>query len=228
MTIICTGLACPFDWAAALTVAAILLGAAWGLGSDRIAARWPAHEDGATRRVDWRTPVVAAFGAVAFGLFAQGASALAPGTAALFGIVLVALVVLFATDLDQRILPDVLTYPLVPLALLAFVLGIDPFVRTPEDLGWAALAAVAVPGVLYLLSIPFGAGAIGTGDLKLLFAFGLLVGPGRLFLGLVAGAIAAAAVILVLVVARRITLRTYVPYGPFLIAGAVWALLAPG
>jgi len=61
-----------------------------------------------------------------------------------------------------------------------------------------------------------------------LIIVGLLVGPGRLFLGLVSGAILAAVVILVLVVLRRITLKTYVPYGPFLIAGAVWALLAPG
>lgn len=204
------------------------VGVLWGLACDRIAARWPEHEDGATRRIDWRMPVVGAFGAAAGWLFAPQAASLPLASAALFAVVLLAFTLMFATDLDQRLLPDLLTYPLVPLALLAFLLGIGPFVRTPEDLGWAALAAVAVPGVLYLLSIPFGAGAIGTGDLKLLFAFGLLVGPGRLFLGLVAGAIAAAVIILVLVVARRITLRTYVPYGPFLIAGAVWALLAPG
>jgi leader peptidase (prepilin peptidase)/N-methyltransferase len=171
---------------------------------------------------------VIAFGGAAGWLFGSQASALPAAGSALFAVVLVALVVLFATDLDQRLLPDLLTYPLVPIALVAFALGIDPFVRTLEDLGWAALAAVAVPGVLWLLAIPFGSGAIGLGDLKLLFAFGLLVGPGRLFLGLVGGAIVAAVVILVLVVARRITLRTYVPYGPFLIIGAVWALLAPG
>jgi leader peptidase (prepilin peptidase)/N-methyltransferase len=91
---------------------------------------------------------------------------------------------------------------------------------------WGAVAiAILLPAGLYLLSIPFGAGAIGQGDLKLLVSVGLLGGPGRLFLGLVAGAIAAAVVIVVLVALRRITLRTYVPYGPFLIAGALWALL---
>jgi len=213
----------PF-WSISL---AALLGA-WGVIADRLAAAWPAHENGAIRSIDWRTPVVGAFGAAAGWLLAPQVASLPIATSVLFGVVLVALTLLFATDLDQRLLPDVLTYPLAALALVAFALGIDPFVRTLEDLGWAALAAVAVPGVLWLLAIPFGSGAIGLGDLKLLFAFGLLVGPGRLFLGLVAGAIVAAAVILVLVVARRITLRTYVPYGPFLIIGAVWALLAPG
>ena len=228
MTIICAFPTCPTDWASVALVFVPILGAFWGLASDRIAARWPEHEDGLVRRIGWRTPVVVAFGAAAGWLFAPQVAALPIPTAALFAVALLAVTLMFATDLDQRLLPDLLTYPLVPVALLAFVTGIDPFVRTTEDLGWAALAAVAVPGVLWLLSIPFGKGAIGRGDLKLLFGFGLLVGPGRLFLGLVAGAILAAVVILVLVVARRITLRTYVPYGPFLIAGAVWALLAPG
>ena len=137
-----------------------------------------------------------------------------------------ALILLFGTDLDQRLLPDIVTFPLVALALLAFASGVGPYVHTLEDLGYAALAAIAIPAVLYAVSIPFGKGAIGQGDLKLLVGFGLLAGPQGLFLALVSGAIAAAVVILVLVATRRITLRTYVPYGPFLIAGAVWALLA--
>jgi leader peptidase (prepilin peptidase)/N-methyltransferase len=211
-----------------LALGLAVAGLAWGLVTDRIASRWPAHEDGAIRPIDWRTPAVGAFGAAAFWLLGGEASTLAAGTLGLFVIELGALVLLFATDLDQRVLPDVVTYPLAALAVVAFVLGLGPFVRTPEDLAWAAAFAAGIPGLLYLVSIPFGAGAIGRGDLKLLFGFGLLVGPGRLFLGLVAGAILAAAVILVLVVLRRITLRSFVPYGPFLIVGAVWALLAPG
>jgi prepilin signal peptidase PulO-like enzyme (type II secretory pathway) len=228
VTLLCTGLACPTDVGAALTVILAIAGGAWGFASDRIAARWPPHEEAVIRRIDWRTPSVVAFGAIAGGLLASSVQPLSVAEAAVFVVELVALTLLFATDLDQRLLPDIVTYPLAALALAAFVLGIDPFVRTPQDLGLAAVAAVGIPVAIYAVSIPFGAGAIGQGDLKLLFGFGLLVGPGRLFLGLVSGAILAAVVILVLVVLRRITLKTYVPYGPFLIAGAVWALLAPG
>jgi leader peptidase (prepilin peptidase) / N-methyltransferase len=206
----------------------LLVGLGWGLAADRIAARWPAHENGAVRPIDWRTPSVAVVGAIAGWLLGSTVESVSAGQAVVFGVELVALVLLFATDLDQRLLPDVVTYPLAGLALVAFALGIDPFVRSPQDLGLAAVAAVGIPLGIYAVSIPFGAGAIGQGDLKLLFGFGLLVGPGRLFLGLVSGAILAAVVILALVVLRRITLKTYVPYGPFLIAGAVWALLAPG
>ena len=46
---------------------AAILGLAWGFASDRIAARWPAHEDGSIRGIDWRTPLVTLVGGVAFG-----------------------------------------------------------------------------------------------------------------------------------------------------------------
>ncbi len=32
-------------------------------------------------------------------------------------------------------------------------------------------------------------------------------------------------VIVVLLVARRVTLKPYIPFGPFLILGALWAIL---
>jgi leader peptidase (prepilin peptidase)/N-methyltransferase len=78
---------------------------------------------------------------------------------------------------------------------------------------------------MYLLSIPFGSGAFGQGDVKLLVSVGLLAGPFRMFSGVVYGALLAGVVILVLLVLRRITLKSYIPFGPFLIFGAVWAIL---
>jgi leader peptidase (prepilin peptidase)/N-methyltransferase len=202
-----------------------IVGAIWGLASDRIAARWPAHEDGNIRPIDWRTPIVALVGAGSGALLVDrfGGNA---GQLALMGLYVLALILLFATDLDQRLLPDVITYPLIALVLVGFVLGLGPYVRDPTDLGFAAAAAVGLPLFLYLLSIPFGAGAIGLGDLKLLVSVGLLSGPLRLLVGLIGGALIGALAIVLLIVLRRITLRSYVPYGPFLIVGAIWALLS--
>ena len=84
---------------------------------------------------------------------------------------------------------------------------------------------MAIPAVLYLPSIPFGAGAFGIGDVKLLAGVGLMVGgePGARQRDLRAGL--AGVVIVVLLLARRIGRRTYVPFGPFLIIGALWAVL---
>ena len=89
----------------------------------------------------------------------------------------------------------------------------------------AAVVAVVIPLLLWLLAKPFGAGAIGQGDLKLLVSVGLLAGPLRMFTGVVYGALLAGIVIVVLLALRRITLKTFIPFGPFLIIGALWAIL---
>ncbi|HEY5434344.1 MAG TPA: A24 family peptidase, partial [Candidatus Limnocylindrales bacterium] len=148
-----------------------------------------------------------------------------PVPAAVFGAYLVVLVLLLATDLDQRLLPDVITLPAIPLALVFDLLGLNPLVP-PGVLPIAIVVAIAVPGLMYLISIPFGAGAFGQGDVKLLVSVGLLAGPFRMFSGVVYGALLAGVVIVALLALRRITLKSYIPFGPFLIFGAVWAILA--
>jgi leader peptidase (prepilin peptidase) / N-methyltransferase len=211
-----------------------IAGAAWGLAADRIGARWPVHEDeldeagtivrpgGWVRPVDWRTIVVILLGSASLG--ALGVRFTDPVPLAIFGTFFAALTLLLATDLDQRLLPDVITLPAIPIALVIDVTGANPLVP-PGALPGAILAAVAIPAVLFAVAIPFGAGAIGMGDLKLLVSVGLLAGLARAVTGVVVGALVAGVVLAVLLVARRITLRTYVPFGPFLIIGAYWAVL---
>ena len=146
-----------------------------------------------------------------------------PVALALFGGYFLALTLLLATDLDQRLLPDVITLPLIPITAIAAISGINPLVA--GDVLPAVVAAIALPGLLFLLSIPFGAGAIGMGDLKLLVSVGLLTGLGRATIGVIAGALLSGVVILVLLATRRVTLRSYIPFGPFLIIGAFWSVL---
>ena len=213
------------DQATGRIAAAALVGLVWGFVSDRIAARWPAHEDASVRGIDWRTVLVTVAGGLAFGATVARFEG-NPAELLVIGVYVVALVLLFATDLDQRLLPDLITLPLVVLALVAFATGSGPFVHSLENLAWAAAAAIIVPLGLFLLAIPFGAGAIGQGDLKLLVSVGLLAGPANLFYALVSGALLAGLVVAVLVVSRRISMKSFVPYGPFLIAGTLWAILA--
>jgi len=106
---------------------------------------------------------------------------------------------------------------------VAAIAGINPMVE--GQLLFAVIAAVVLPLVLYLLSIPFGAGAIGIGDLKLLVSVGLLTGLGRATIGVVAAALLSGVVVIALLAMRRVTLRSYIPFGPFLIIGAFWSVL---
>jgi leader peptidase (prepilin peptidase)/N-methyltransferase len=205
-----------------LAIVLAVAGAAWGFVADRIGARWPEHEDGSVRPIDWRTVVAVATGAIALG--AVTIRFPDPVHGLVFGAYLVALVLLLATDLDQRLLPDVVTLPAIPFALVTVLAAVNPFVSM-ADLPITLAAAIVIPVLLGVLALPFGAGAIGMGDLKLLVSLGVLTGPLRLFTGVVYGAVLAGVVIVVLLVARRITLKTYIPFGPFLIYGAMWAIL---
>lgn len=201
------------------------VGAAWSFAADRISARWPAHEDGYQRAIGWRSVVTVLVGTLAGYLLAPFASDVP--TLAFLGAYIVVLVVLLATDLDQRLLPDVLTLPLIPYALLGAWLGWSPYVSFDSGFVLDVVAAVGLPLGFFALSIPFGRGAIGIGDLKFLVGAALVAGAERAVLGVVAGALLSAVVIVVLIAARRITLHSYVPYGPFLIIGILWALLGP-
>ncbi len=199
-------------------------GAVLGVVADRFATRWPAHDEEHPpgRKADWRTVVCGVIGAVALGVLPLrfGGDVLA---LAVFGAWFVTLIVGLATDLDQRMLPDELTLPVIPVALLYAVSGLNPLVG--GGLVLAIAAAVLIPAVLYLPSIPFGAGAFGMGDVKLLVGVGLLLGGDRALGGTLFGLILAGVVLAVLLVTRRIGRKSYVPFGPFLILGALWAVL---
>jgi leader peptidase (prepilin peptidase)/N-methyltransferase len=177
------------------------------------------------RGLGWRTVVAVGFGAVALGAVSLRYPE-APGLVVVGGYLTV-LVLLLAIDLDQRLLPDLLTLPLAGIVPVITVLGWNPMVA-PGSLPVAAIVAVLLPLLLYAFSIPFARGAFGMGDVKLLVSVGLLVGPGRLLSAVVIGVLVAGLVILALLATKRITLKTFVPYGPFLIIGAAWAMLVLG
>ena len=208
----------------------VLLGTAGfvlGLAADRLATRWPEHDEEHPpgRAVDWRTATVALVGALAFGLLPIRFSS-DPVAFAIFGAWFVTLVIGLATDLDQRLLPDVLTLPVIPVALVYALTGTNPLVGNEVVL--AVVAALAIPAVLYLPSIPFGAGAFGLGDVKLLVGVGLLVGGSRALGSVFVALLLAGVVLTVLLATHRIGRRTYIPFGPFFIIGALWAVLIRG
>ena len=147
-------------------ILATLLGAAWGFAADRLSARWPVHEDGAVRAIDWRTPAVVLGGAAAFGLLA--ARWTDPLDLAVLGLYVAALIVLLATDLDQKLLPDLITFPLMAYGLIVLVLGLNPVLADKAQVFiadgdlTAILAAIAAPALLAITDRLFR-GALGMG-----------------------------------------------------------------
>jgi leader peptidase (prepilin peptidase) / N-methyltransferase len=201
------------------------LGLLWGFVADRIAARWPAHEDGSVRGRDWRTVLVPVLGALALGDLGQRFPD--AGSTLIYGFIFVVLILLLATDLDQRTLPSEITLPFAGLAAVYGLTGLNPLIghAVPGAMGPALIGAIAIPAVFFILSLPFGPGALGLGDVKLLFGVGLLAGLERTTFGVIVGVLVSGVVIVGLLATRRIGLKSFIPYGPFLIVGAFWAVL---
>jgi leader peptidase (prepilin peptidase)/N-methyltransferase len=209
----------------ALLIVGGAAGAVWGAFADRLSARWPAHVEGAVRPVDWRTIAVIIASAITFALLL--ARWPETGDRLVLGVYLGALMVLLATDLDQRLLPDVITLPLIPFALAVVLLGWDPLLAGKElGLASALAAGIGAPLVLLLTDRLFG-GALGLGDVKLAVSLGLMLGVSRLLTGFLIATVAGAVILLVLMALGRVGRRTPVPFGPILIGAAVVGMILP-
>ncbi|MFF7795359.1 prepilin peptidase [Streptomyces sp. NPDC007991] len=136
-------------------------------------------------------------------------------------------VLLTAVDFRVRRLPDPLTLPFAAAALV--LLGLTALV--PEHAGqWttALLGSLALGGGYFVLFLINPAG-MGFGDVKLALGAGAVLGwygwP-TVMLGTFAGFLLGALYGGALVVARRAGRKTAIPFGPFLISGALLGLLA--
>jgi prepilin signal peptidase PulO-like enzyme (type II secretory pathway) len=199
-----------------LALAAAGLFAVIGAAAERLASVWPADE--ASRRgPGWRTLLLAVGAGAAGGSIALR-STLPLWATAVHLLVLALLVVLAATDLEQRRLPHLVLDPLI-LVALAFV-PFNPEVAPLE----ALLGAAAAVGFLGLLGLIIRSG-VALGDLYLVAPLGLLLGWPAIFLAVFFAALISSVTSLALLASRRVGLKSYIPFGPFLVAGAVLALL---
>ncbi|MFF5552411.1 prepilin peptidase [Streptomyces olivaceoviridis] len=135
-------------------------------------------------------------------------------------------VLLAAVDFRVQRLPDPLTLPLAATALA--LLGLAALL--PEHAGhWrTALYGALALGVGYYVLYRVNPGGMGFGDVKLAVGAGAVLGwygwP-TVLLGTFAGFLLGALYGGALVLARRAGRKTAVPFGPFLLAGALTGLL---
>lgn len=165
----------------------------------------------------------AVIGATCAALFSRSPELAAAG--ALFGWMLL---LLAALDLTRFWLPDLLTFPLAVMGLIAAVLGLGP------DGGWrAAVIGFAVGyGALALVGWSYrrlrGREGLGGGDPKLFGAIGAWVGWALLPQVLLAAAgLGLAAVAVLKLAGRNPSATTWLPLGT-LLAAAAWPLWLAG
>ncbi len=149
-----------------------------------------------------------------------------PAVAA-FGYLAVIGVALTQIDIAVQRLPDRLTLPAYPALLILLA------VAAAMGQDWSAFARAVLGGLAavagYLLLSVVSRGQLGGGDIKLAGLIGLVLGWlgwHTLAAGAVAGFLLAAVVSTVLLAARRISRQSRVSFGPYLLCGALIAMLA--
>ena len=138
-----------------------------------------------------------------------------------------ALLALALIDLETFLLPNKIVYPL-GVVLMLLLGGAAVLDGTGDAYVRALLGGLAAFGfflVVHLIS-PRG---MGFGDVKLSFSLGVALGWiswGTVFLGLFLGFLLGAVVGVVLIATKVRSRREHVPFGPFLAAGTVLAIVA--
>ena len=144
----------------------------------------------------------------------------------LFGLWVVYLVVLgilFVYDLRWLLLPDVLVYPLIGLAFVdaAIRVSVQTQATVTDYAGHVVLGVAAMAGVYALLYMVSRGKWVGFGDVKLAVFVGAVLGWEKTFVVLMLANVLGLLVIMPGLLSHKLTPKSHVPFGPFMIAAFV-------
>lgn len=141
------------------------------------------------------------------------------------------LLVIFFIDLDHQIIPNSITYPGMPLALiLGSTILPDPFLRENLlGLRDSAIGFLAGGGFFYVVAVSGKAilkkDAMGGGDIKMMAMTGGLLGWKGVMLTTFAGSLLGSIIGVALIITKGRELGSKIPFGPYLALGALVSLL---
>ncbi len=134
-----------------------------------------------------------------------------------------ALIVITGTDLSHTIIPDAVTLPGIVVGLLCAA------VILPIGLVDSLLGVALGGGILWALAwvspYVFGKEGMGGGDIKLMAMVGAFIGWQPVLLAIMIGSFLGSVVGVGLIAVGILRREQYIPFGPFLAAGSLLALL---
>jgi len=129
------------------------------------------------------------------------------------------LIIIFVYDLKHYVIPDKIIYPAIVIALIYNLQRCDLLGRS--HLLFSALGAAAFFGAIVLIS---RGKWMGIGDIKLAFLMGLLLGFPNILVALFLAFFSGAIIGIGLIISGKKSLKSEVPFGPFLVGGTLVAL----
>ncbi len=138
---------------------------------------------------------------------------------AVYFLFIAVLLVITFIDIDHQIIPDILSLPGIPLFfLLGFMV---PFVTWKD----ALIGILAGGGSLYAVALVYqlltGRDGMGGGDIKLLAMIGALVGWQGILFTIFFSSLSGTLVGVLLTLPAGRSMKSRLPFGPFLAAGAI-------
>jgi prepilin signal peptidase PulO-like enzyme (type II secretory pathway) len=132
------------------------------------------------------------------------------------------LIVIFVYDLKHYLIPDKVIYPAIALALIfnfQFLISKQLLIFK-----YAILSAVLASAFFLSIFLISRGKWLGFGDVKLGFLMGLFLGFPKILVALFSAYLIGAIIGIGLVLAKKKTLKSEVPFGPFLVSGTFIAL----
>ena len=146
-----------------------------------------------------------------------------PGWEAMvYGALYSSLLVVAGTDISHKIIPNVVTFPGILIGLISAATIL------PLGLVNGLLGLLVGGGILWVLAWAspylFGKEGMGGGDIKLLAMIGAFLGWKPAVMTIMVGSFLGSLVGVTLIAAKVIRREDYIPFGPFLVCGALVAL----
>ena len=130
------------------------------------------------------------------------------------------LIVIFIYDLKHYIIPDKVLFPAIAVAVVYNL--IPPY--NLQHLFYVFLAVIIASGFFLAIFLLSRGKAMGFGDVKLAILMGLLLGLPNILAALFLAFFFGAIIGIILMVYKKKSLKSEIPFGPFLIAGTFLAL----
>lgn len=142
--------------------------------------------------------------------------------AAVYAVLFSALLVVAGTDLSHKIIPNAVTFPGIIIGLMCAATVL------PLGLWNGVIGLVVGGGLLWLLAWAspylFGKEGMGGGDIKLLAMIGAFLGWKLALMTIMLGSLVGSVVGVSLMAAHVLKREDYIPFGPFLVLGAIVSL----
>ena len=188
------------------------------------------------KKISWQYPLVEFFTGLIFLLIifsfsAQGGSASGGQFSDVINLVFLLLIscfliILFVYDLKYYLIPDKIIYPAIILTFGFRILDLFRVWNLGFRIWLDYLLAVIIGGAFFLAIFVMSHGKwMGIGDVKIGILMGLLLGISGILTALFLAFLSGAIVSIVLLILKKKTFQSEIPFGPFLTAATFVSLL---